>query len=101
MTVKYVCMVDALYEYKRLFGKHEGRDILSYLCIVCEIILKWMFIVGMVTVLCGVMYVFTMQSLFVSTVLHSVTSQQTVGFVATAMTQWHFTVFVMDSTGCK
>jgi len=41
----------------------------------------------MVTVMCGVMYVFTMQSLFVSTVLHSVTSQQTVGFVATAMTQ--------------
>jgi len=40
----------------------------------------------MVAVLCGVMHVFTMQSLFVSTVLNSVTSQQTVGFAATAMT---------------
>jgi len=46
-----------------------------------------MFIVCMVTVLCGVMHVFTVQSLFVSTALHSVTSQQTVGFVATAMTK--------------
>jgi hypothetical protein len=33
-------MVDALYEYRSLFGKHQGRDILSYLDIFCEIILK-------------------------------------------------------------
>jgi len=40
MTVKYVCMLDAFYEYKSLFGNHKGSDILSYLGIVCEIILK-------------------------------------------------------------
>ena len=101
MTVKYVCMVDAFYEYKCLFGNHKGSDILSYLSIVCEIILKWMFMVCIFTVLCGVMHVFTVQPHFVSTILYSVTSQQTVGFVATAMTKWHFTVFVMHSTGCK
>jgi hypothetical protein len=37
MAMKCVCMVDALYEYKRLFGKCYGRDILSYLGIDCEI----------------------------------------------------------------
>jgi hypothetical protein len=60
-----------------------------------------MFMVWMVTVLWDVMHVFTMQPHFVSTRLHGVKSQQTVGFVATAMTKGHFTVFVMDSAGCK
>jgi len=40
MTVKYVSMVEAFYEYRCLFGKHQGRDILCYLGIVCEVILK-------------------------------------------------------------
>jgi len=41
----------------------------------------------MITVLCGVMHGFTMQPHFVSTILHNVTSQHTVVFVATAMTK--------------
>jgi len=41
----------------------------------------------MVTVLCGMMHEFAMQSHFVNTRLHSITSEQTVGFVATAMTK--------------
>jgi len=81
-------MVDELYEYKSLFGKHQRRDILSYLGIVSKIILKWMFMVCMVSVLWDVMHVFIMQPHVVSTILHTVTSQQTVGFVATAMTTW-------------
>jgi hypothetical protein len=40
MTVKYVCMAEAFYEYENLFGKHQGRGMLIYLGIVCEIILK-------------------------------------------------------------
>jgi hypothetical protein len=46
-----------------------------------------MFMVCMVTVLWDVIHVFTMQPHFVSTRVYSVTSQQTVGFVATAMTK--------------
>jgi len=41
----------------------------------------------MFIVLWGVMHVFTAQPHVVSTALHSVTSEQTVGFVATAMTK--------------
>jgi len=64
MTVKYICMVDALYEHRSLFGKHQGRDILSDLGIFCDIILKWMFTVCMVTILCGVMHLTCSHTLY-------------------------------------
>jgi hypothetical protein len=59
-----------------------------------------MFMVCMVTVVWDVIHVITMQPHFVSTRVHSVTLQRRVGFVATAMTKGHFTVFLMDSAGC-
>jgi len=51
MTVKCVCTVDALYEYRSFFGKHQGRDIVTIIIGFILLVVKILYLIDWVVVL--------------------------------------------------